>query len=408
MFVCSIPAKEKALDQKGPPNKSYYVISTFVSQTPIYVNKAIDYYYEKYKTFINLANQKITSNIIQQNRNVLSISEMLQKAYTTYNTQTSLNWQSLQAQNTAMLQAKIQQFNQYTKQLAEAGEKSFAFRDFLQQMSYNSTINYDEIPGSVNIGSIQQLIDSFLNISTESTKALGGARSALFGEIFEQGVNTSILENSKNILGYIQTGNSKSVLPGGIVGKGKSDGMFFVDINTDGGLIKNSTTKGEIAVTKNNNIELEASQIFDLGNDGLNNALNMYSKENNIRGGMLGITNKSWVGKTGSFGNFAYSAAQIRSRRLPEGEISKYFHYQEDFNDYNSYIVSKYLINILGVYNGIVATGDEIMPTYVWLANLYNSFRTIRHASSLITSTVSASSGVKYDVHNKLIIAKTK
>ena len=411
MFVVSIPPKEHMMDQPGPPTKSYYVINTFVSQTPDNVNKAIDYYYEKYRMFISLANQKLNTQILNQINGTLSIEQMFQNAYDTYNTQVAVNWQNLQKQDSKTLQTKIQNFNTYTKQLTARGQQFIQLRDFLAYMNEGTIDNYDQIPGAINLSTIQTLIQSFISAPGDSPQSLGAHRSRLFGEIFEQATQSLIQDSTQYLLGYMQTGGEKSLLPSGRVAQGKSDGMFFIDTKMDGGLITQTIpgSKASYAVTSQHNIPLEVSTLFDV-TGGINQVLNQYTALGSIQGGMLGVSNKAQVGNLSSFGSFAPSAQIIKNREPHIGakKISQYFHYQEDFKDYASYIVSKYLINIIGVYNGIISTGNEMMPTYLWLEQLYNSFRTIRHSIDLGSSKESASSGAKYSVHNKLVISKVK
>lgn len=407
MFVAatSIEPPAKVAQQPGPPKKNYYIVNTFVSQTSSLVDEAVDFYYQKYKIFIQLADSRLQQEFASLYRSNITFKDAFQRAYNTYSTQIASHWTQIQSTSTQQLSPNIQAFNNYTRALQSAGETQLDLRDVLQQLSQGAIINYSSIPGTVDLNSIHKLLDSFSKKDVNNVRSIAGARSRLMGEIFEQGANSILAEGTHQLLGYMQVGGVRSLLPGGTVGYGKSDGMFFAT-SMDGGL---TTLPNKASVTKNHQIELEASKLFDLDDGGAQQAIAQYANLNDFRGGMLGTTVKAWIGNTGTFGSFSPTAKIINNRQIAEssnGEISEWFSELQDFKAYNSYIVAKYLINIIGVYNGIIITGNEMMPTYQWLQNLYNSFRTIRHVNSIKESKeTSRGSGRKYWASNKLVIA---
>ena len=414
-IVVTIPSKEEAKVQGWNKSKSYYIIDNIKTQMIENVNQAIDYYYQKYKTFINLYNNKLQQqNIVSAQ--IMSLEQLFNQAMDQYNTQVVFNWENVQKQSSQDLQIKAQQLNVYTQWLQKHGQNNIALRDILAFFSTNGVVNYNQIPGKVDLNTIQGLINKFIGSSSnqQSPRQLGGHRSRLMGEIIEQGANSIIAENTQGLIGYVQVGSKNSILPNRTVAQGKTDGMLFVNVTMDGGLIQHSQNFykafgqfPQYTTTKNHNLILEASEIFDLSYGGLQQGLNSYVN-NSLYGSMLGITNKAWTGTTGTLGSFSISANEIRNRKS-EG-IEEFFKDKQEFHLYTSFVTSKYLINIIGAFNGIVSTGSTMQPTYLWLANLYNNYYTIRHSDNLKDSSISWSGeewGKKYKVHNSIIVARS-
>ena len=417
-------------------DREYYVIHTFHSNIPKLVNKAIDYYYEKYMHFMRLADQQFSQNIRALVHDNQDIQSLFQEAFENYETNIGVAWQTLQNQNSSDLQTNLRTFREQTRQINDSCNNIIGFGAFLRAMAYNENVNYNEIPGTINLNNLP--IDQFINTPAENIRQLAGLRSTIFGQIFEDGANSALFDFVNDQLrllsfyqlGYLSTGNQKALLPPNApnkatkIGFGKTDGMLFVDADCDGGLVEHYRdpvkNRGRYSTTRRHSIELEASEIYDLssiepGGD-LYQAMKKYI-EDPLRGGMLGITDKAWVGQTGSMGSFAYSANEINNRpivRTP-GRVSAYFTWYDDFQAYNVYVVAKYLINIIGAYNGIVSTGTQIIPTYNWLFNLYNisnnnRTRAIRHSVVGKNSDDGWEQRAKhnaqiYKVSNKLIVS---
>jgi hypothetical protein len=78
------------------------------------------------------------------------------------------------------------------------------------------------------------------------------------------------------------------------------------------------------------------------------------------------------------------------------------------------------LINAIGAHNALMATGAHgVMPTYMWLWNLYMSGKHLRHTFNLIKSVAEDHGPVgknnrgyhdaaKYEITNNIIIANRK
>ena len=412
VFANAMPPKETVRVQGWNQTKDYYVVKNFKTHLVHNVNQTIEYYHQKYNTFITAANQKLQKTLLPL-LEVSSVEELLEVAIANYNSNVALSWENIQRQSSAELQEKAKEFEKITKSLQQKGETIIQFKEILKHFSTDKTINYDHIPGVVNLNSIQTQLSSFVSYKGDSPRALGGHRSRLFGEIIEQGCGSMIYEQLMGLLGHIQTGDKNSFLPNGTVGQGKTDNMFFVDVSCDGGLTEHAqsfygTKKGQYldySTTTNHSIALEASEIFDLTYGGLQQALNS-NVNHYLRGNMMGVNNKAWIGQSGTFGSFSISAQEIRQRKK-EG-ISDWFVHPEEFHIYTAYVVSKYLINIIGVFNGMIATGSQMMPTYAWLYKLYNSGRALRHSDNLKESYgyTNKNWGVKYKISNSLNVSK--
>lgn len=408
-FVVSVPPPEHVPEQPYR-SKNYYIINTFITQTASHTDIAIDYYYDKYLMFIKQLAAQADQQFSSASVAVPSIWQMFEQAYSRYTTNGAPLWRALQSQSTANLRQLASKLNAETQKLVASGQTYIDFQNVLNIMT-NTSISSNKLPGTININSINGRLSSFLGSSTLTTRQAGSHRANLFGEIFEQGVGTMFADSFQGLLGYLQVGRENSWLPNNTVAQGKTDSMFFVDVQTDGGLQQHGQSTYQFrgkypnyTTTQQHNIELEASQLFDLSQKGDALARSKYISDS-LRGGMMGVSVKSWIGQTGSFGSFSTSASEINARR-PNG-ISTYFEDQETFNDYNAYVVSKYLINIIGAYNAILATGDEIMPTYRWLASLYSGerLRRIRHSTMKAAKESASGSGKHFYVSNRLSVS---
>lgn len=396
--------------------KDHYIIVTFLGKMTENTNDTINYYYQKYYNFIRNANAKINQQLSNMQSSVPSIGTLFNQAFANYNINVSKIWSMIQNTDTQTLRSRVAAFNSYTQQLQSQGQTVVDFYQFLNYMSNNSIPAGTQIPGVINIQSISSFMNDFLNPKVVSSKSLGGHRGRLFGEVFEQGTNSMIAANVANLLAYIQVGNQNSILPNKTVAQGKTDGMFFADSGADGGIVqhtqtfyKNPRTRAypTYATTKNQSIELEASTLFDLSTkNGLTSALATYTSIGSARGSMIGTSVKAWTGSKGSFGSFSISAREINNRSdgSRDDSISTYFDDIETFKLYNEYVVSKYLINIIGAYNAIMVTGDEILPTYQWLYNLYSSSLRIRHSIMRARKMSVSGYGEHYYVSNKLAV----
>lgn len=402
MLVIDIPSPEKVKLQGWNKNKPYYVVHNFKTHMIYNVNLAINYYYQKYKMFITLANTQFAAKLGIL-ATVPSLETMFNQAFNEYNSSVAPAWENIQNMKTTQLQSRLKAFNSETQLLEAGAENLINFGQLLQYLNNNEIINSNikTLPNTINLTHLQSVMSNFLSLS--SGQQAGGQRSIIFGEIFEQGANGIINSNIDGLLNYFQVGSKNSLLPNGKIGYGKTDGLLTLDSIS---IIDQKVGKNTITVT-NQNIPLEASELFDLSQGGYLSALGKYI-ENPAAGGILGITNKAWTGNRGTFGSFSASASEIVSR-TSQG-ISEWFAESEEFHLYSSYVVSKYLINIIGAHNAIIASGSHMGPTYQWLANLYNNSNTIRHADNLKSSIGSRSGeewGRKYIVRNNLIIARS-
>ena len=428
MFNLPIPTRIAVTDNTKNYTKKPWPIKTFLTEENKNVNEVIDYYYQKIETFMNLANTQLSKQL-QMYHGVNSLEELFIQAADTYDKKVSDIWLEIQKIPTGQLQPNIQKLNNYTNQLIRSGKGTISFAQILSLLSDSSVksgnnINTSNIPGTINIYSFQQNLNSFAQAKGLDPQALGAHRAVTMGQIYEIGVNEIIASNTHQVLNYFATGNqrTKQTINQNLLGK--TDGLFTISgINIDLSEI-NSNLQGKLNsnAQARNIITLEADEIIDLNQNGYNYAIQTYVN-NPTAAALLGIQNKAWIGKSGTMSSFAPSANEIRQRTTwtPTGEpISKWFANDGRFGNYTGYVLSKYLISAIGAHNALMATGAHgITPTYLWLWNLYMSGKHLRHTFNLMESMSengeligknnrSYHEGAKYTVRNNIVIANYK
>ena len=127
---------------------------------------------------------------------------------------------------------------------------------------------------------------------------------------------------------------------------------------------------------------MEAVEAIDLGTTSVDQIIKEYTSGS--RGLIAGATMKQWtddmitnVSRTsgGSFGRSQLSAAYV-NKRQPDG-IADNFSSRAIFEDYTAYAISRFLLNIIGVYNIMVASGSHISFTHNWLESMQNASRLV-------------------------------
>lgn len=372
--------------------QAYYITKNFDNKMIPYINKAIDYYYSRYENFFRYANLRLQQQLLEMNQ-VQSLEEIFKSAFAQWEKNAMPAWFSFQKMTTSAISNRLQELNLYTNELEASANNKIELFNFINSISQDYSNSIDGTP--VNLNSVKSYIDG-LTTRGNDTRALGGLRSDAFGELFEQGINNFLLEHTNGLVNVIQTGSSLNNNGEKI----KSDGLISIN-----NITLTSTEKGSNNSIKMKNwtIPIEGSTIFDLsssqGIKGLNTILN-----NPFYSGILGISIKSWVSSTNTLGNFAISAQEINNR---SGNVyTEWFKSAETFKLYSGYVASKYLVNIIGIHNALMATGkDSFTPTYSWLFNIYNNNRMIYNIPNISGSRMSRSGqeyGGKYKVHNKV------
>ena len=378
--------------------KTQYPINTFRSQAVIGYNFAIDYYYQKFNTFFNLMRNSLNNIYNEEISTVDSIEDVIK------NNQHFINvWENIQSQNTSAL---IQKFKMVSEQLKSCENNFIEVATILNFLTEDKSlqINSENFPGTISVSLLQSKISTFLK-GNQNTRMIGGARADLIGEIFEQCAGQVIADQFQGLVQTLQTGNKLTNSVGGYTVKAKSDYQYHL-VNEPGGLQKYADNKYII--------NLEASELFDLREKASREkAIKEYIQKN---GATLGASMKSWTGLGGgSMGSSSITANLINSHT---GGVSNYFK-QINFRNYTAFILSKYLINVIGVYNALMSTSSQgIVPTYIWLQQLYMSGYQIQHSLNIrdsVFTNLEADTGIadedntrNYVARDKIIIGKRR
>lgn len=386
LFSLPKPTKMIAVDNTRNYTNKKWPVETFVTQENEHVNDAIEYYYQKMLSFTRITNQRLSKQL-QDWYGVQSIEELFAQASDTYDKQFTDIWSQIQKTKTSDLQPMVNQLNEYTRQLRMAGEQTISFASILSILTNQQPgkISSNQIPGSINIDSFQTKLLSFVNAYGHSSPhQLGAHRALTLGEIYEQGVNSMLASNTKGLLNHFATGHQRTMKTLTSDLAGKTDGLLTISgINIDLSEISpwlSGTLSSDGQATQT--VTLEVYDDIDMSDGGLNNAIQRYINSPAVN--MMGIQNKAWIKPNGTMGSFAKSAEEVRAR---VGGISQWFANDGRFANYTGYTLSKYLINAIGAHNALMATGAHgIMPTYMWLWNLYMSGKHLRHSFNLMKS----------------------
>ena len=386
LFSLPKPTRMIAVDNTRNYTNKEWPVKTFVTQENEHVNDAIEYYYQKMLSFTRITNQRLSKQL-QDWYGVQSIEELFAQASDNYDKQFTDIWSQIQKTKTNDLQPMVNQLNEYTRQLQMAGEQTISFASILSVLTNQQPgkISSNQIPGSINIDSFQTKLLSFVNAYGHSSPhQLGAHRALALGEIYEQGVNSMLASSTKNLLNSFATGNQRNMKTLTSELASKTDGLFTIsgvniNLNEISPLL-NGTINGNGTISKK--IILDLYDDIDLSSKERGLSIQKYLTDPATN--MLGIQNKAWIKPSGTMGSFAKSANEIRAR---VGGISQWFANDGRFANYTGYTLSKYLINAIGAHNALMATGAHgIMPTYMWLWNLYMSGKHLRHSFNLMKS----------------------
>lgn len=373
--------------------KAYWPVQTFRTQADKNYEAAVKYYKTKKENFIKATAQK-KSQISQQMYTVESLDERLTNEIKNFNSIIAKNWGKIYDSkiSRAELESALIEWNKATHIIDENMISGLGLIQLINQLS----LGIDPIvPAKDNtLSSISALSLDFLHqlvtqVSQETltNQQYAGVRARALGEIFESLLLICTQEGLGDIFSVLKIGDKSTGLSsvGNKAIQGKSDIMFFADnvrLQTNAaGLTTAITNAGE-------QILLDALSWWDLETDGISRFNSML---NGTNAGVLGISAKQWnekiIGhKTGlsskaSFGNSALTEAMIAQRWSPRGPktISWVFGSAQNFTAYTGYIVSRYLINVIGAYNGIMAFGNSMYFTSDWLEKIRSQSLMIAH-----------------------------
>ncbi len=385
---------------------SYYIINTFKSETKSNYDAAIRYYRLRTKFLMDALQKQLKQQFISELGEIPNIEQLFEEAFNNYNANFQPLWESIYSKqyNQKELAAKLREWQQLTQELDENISGAAYTVKFLEYIANSDGSNFNlSNTNGIDFSTIQKTEQNIMSEKFATAKQFGGARGRYFGEIFEQGAGLTLQNSLGSLMNILQLGGEKSVSASNLGRKtyGKTDYGFFgfdVSIESDeklGNVLVNKST-GEV-------IPMEAVETIDLGKVSVEDILSEYTSGS--RGLIAGATMKQWtdemitsVARTsgGSFGRSQLSALYV-NKRQPEG-ISDNFSSRQIFEDYTAYAISRFLLNIIGVYNIMVASGSHISFTHDWLNSMQNASRLVH--------TIKDGGNGKYMAHPAIKVVK--
>lgn len=387
-------------------SSQYYIVNTFKSETETNYNAAIHYYRERTKFLIQSLQNQLKIQFANELASIPDVQQLFDEAFANYNANFQPLWEAIYSQqyNQSTLAQKLREWNDISKTMEQSVSKATQTVQFLEHLANSTGSNFDlNNTAGIDFNTVANMQKRIIKEEFKTAKSFGGARGKYFGEIFEQGAGLTLQNSLSSLMNILQLGGEKSKSASNLGRKtyGKTDYGFFgfdVTISADdnlGNVLVNKST-GEV-------IPMEAVEAIDLREMSVESILNTYTAGS--RGLIAGATMKQWteemitsVARTsgGSFGRSQLSA-QFVNQRQPEG-ISTNFQDRQVFEDYTAYAISRFLLNIIGVYNIMIASGSSIAFTHNWLKSMQNSSRLIH--------TIKDNGGGKYSAYPAIKVVK--
>lgn len=364
---------------------NYYIVNTFLSETKSNYDIAIRYYRMRTKFLMDALQAQIKIQFANEIANIDNIEELFEQAFNNYNANFQPLWESIYSQHydKNKLAEKLREWRSINENMDQSLSEATYTVKFLEHManSDGSNFNLNNTSG-IDFSTIKKTEENILSGKFTTAKQFGGARGRYFGEIFEQGAGLTLQNSLGSLMKTMQIGGEKSKSAANLGRKtyGKTDYGFFafdvsIEEDQDLGKVFVDQASGEI-------IPMEAIEAIDLEQKSVEDIFKEYTSGS--RGLIAGATMKQWtdemitnVSRTsgGSFGRSQLSASYVNSRQ-PEG-ITEGFRLRTTFENYTAYAISRFLLNIIGVYNIMVASGSSIAFTHNWLESMRNSSRLV-------------------------------
>lgn len=392
--------------------KQYWPVKTFASETEKNYKIAIRYYEQKKQAFFNAAQQQINNSMINTIHNIPSVEQLLNDQVVKFNSEIIPPWTQLQQikGKRSQLTNALQKWDAITKQANKKLNNCSNLAGLLNTLISSKSFIGEDTPSSLSTLEVMRWINRSLNGQT-SNQQLAGDRSAAFGEIFETLFADSFINGTNDILQTLKVGTertTRSPNSGGLV-QGKSDIIFNCGISLQLANDQNGMTVGQSGSSEQ--VQLDASEWIDISKNGKFFQKYMNGNYAGIAGASVKQWNESIVGmKSGAssratMGNSSFTARLIDSRWSPKGinTISWVFDNQRSFTSYTGYIVSKYLINVIGALNIFMVTGSGATTVDQWLNGLLKRNYVVAH--SFGQGVVSGSERNAFIVKPGLVVA---
>ena len=374
-----------------------YVINTFTTQRLSNMDVAIQYYRQKTDALLNALASQATRQLGQTLQSIESVEESFNQKLE----EISANMGDLEAfYNKKIkgrdLQRRIAEYQQTNDAVSKGLEEGFNTIQFLQMLQGNKApveVSESGLPETINLSAQAKVLETMAQKGYSSAAAAGGARARLVGEITEQVITEMAQSNLQDLFSYIQQSGTVQTRNFSGLSQGKSD-LLIATVELD---LKDLDTKETVGVVDHQEIELDLIEAIDLEDKDARRALDIYSQ--GARGTIGGMTIKQWSDKMlgTSSATFAHSSYTMNlvNERYPNKAISQGFSYKNTFRQYTAYIISKFLINVIGVYNILVGNATGIETTASWLEKLKTQNYMLEHVVKLENSIYTAKDTVQ-------------
>lgn len=368
-------------------------VNTFETVREQNYNQAKSYYLRKKQAIFNSVQLNCFNKLNKMLITIPAIEEIFENSFSDIeNRILGGGWSQLynKKYNQQSLQQAIKTWNSKNLQLQKSIVNGVSLLQFLRYLpnmnsSFANVTSTDltNMPG-IPSTKLNYIFNSLMQKQlTASTSA--GYRASLFGEIIEQLAGSSIQGQIGDLLQFFSQVGTDKVLPSFLQGKsvqGKSDWLFSTMQ-----IQKINLPKSTVLLSGRRVIPIDAIDLIDIQKGQLQN-LSSYPLE------LGGISVKQWtknmikgtgLSSKASFGNFNISAQIVNKRQIKEGGKPKVISYGFDesrtFDAYTGYVISRYLTNVIGIYNIILVTGSDILFTDQFIDELQSKSQILAHKS---------------------------
>lgn len=364
---------------------SNYRVKTFDSQATSNYIAAIQYYKTKFQLLFQTLSQKARSQF------ALSADYDLEYLFNHCADNFLADWETLynsRAVNYDVMRKTVNELQEHVIRDNQGRASRIDYMLFINRLAENAGLgsemftNRNDVPQYLDLTGLAKLWDKI-------EKGQNTSIPNLMGEIFEQGV-TGILQQSLNGL-FAQIEQTGSAYAMGK--KVKPDALISVNDFT---ITSAGVAKGKKTI-KNNEIDIDGtSYSFEVENliDLSNPLTNLESILQRSYPGLVGMTAKQWTDMA--------SYKSVAKFKIPQDKLftrNELENFQPStLRLYNVWIISRYLISILGSLNVIVASGSHIQTTDAFLSSMMAQNRAIimQKRSELLAGSGSLNIGPRY------------
>ena len=335
-----------------------YKINTFDTQASYNYDKAINYYNLKIQSLLKMMETRTLSELKTEQ----DLEAYLSQVTFAFNK----DWETLYNSKAITYDVMKQTVDSLSQQINSENEntaKKIDYVVFLNELAKNAGLsnlnfNNDNLPAFLDLSGLER-------IWTKLQKGENTSIPNLMGEIFEQGI-TGVLQNA---LGEIfaqieQTGSAyvkgKKVKPDALL---SLESFTIQDAAIDRG--KKKPMKNNVIEVGGDVFNFEIMDLIDLSEYG-NNVEAMKGLANMVNPGIIGMTAKQWTDSASykSIAKFKIPSTEPFTKAELEGMKDS------TLRLYNTWVISKYLISVLGSLNLVIASGSHTTTTSSFLRNL--------------------------------------